>query len=177
MAIDLSHTGVRASFEALENSAAPCIVSHSNCRAVHENRRNLPDDLIRAIISADGVIGLNGFPGFVATSTKPTIDDLVDHMVHIDSIAGSGHVGLGLDYWQGTEADYQGLIADGLWHADSYPPPPYSYPAGIEDPSSLMQLTDRLVQRGYTDDEIRGVLGENWARVLETIWAKPSALS
>jgi microsomal dipeptidase-like Zn-dependent dipeptidase len=52
------------------------------------------------------------------------------------------------------------------------PPPPWNFPAGIEDPSTLNRLTDRLVQRGHSDDEIRGVLGENWMRVFNQIWSK-----
>jgi len=172
MAVDLSHTGERASLEAVEVSSSPCIVSHSNCKAVHESKRNISDELVRKVAEKGGVIGLNGFPAFVAATRAPTLDDLIDHLVHIDSIAGSGHAGLGLDYWQGTEADYQAMVSAGIWHPDNYPPPPWNFPAGIEDPSTLDRLTDRLVQRGYSDEEIRGVLGENWMRVLDQIWSR-----
>ena len=80
------------------------IVSHANAKAVHDCKRNLPDDLIRAVVEKGGVIGLNGFPAFVADKDAPTIDDLIDHLVHFDTIAGSGHVGLGLDYYQVPKA-------------------------------------------------------------------------
>jgi membrane dipeptidase len=172
VAVDLSHTGVRASLEAVEASTAPCIVSHANAKAVRDCKRNLPDDLIRAVTEKGGVIGLNGFPAFVADTKTPTIDDLIDHLVHFDTIAGSGHVGLGLDYYQVPKATYDENVMQGIWHPDSYPPPPWNFPAGIEDPSTLNRLTDRLVQRGYSDDEIRGVLGENWMRVFNQIWSK-----
>lgn len=172
VAVDLSHTGIRASHEAIEVSTSPCIVSHANAKAVHESKRNLPDDLIRAVAENGGVIGLNGFPAFVAHKQAPTLDDLVDHLVHFDSIAGSGHVGLGIDYYQAPRAAYDKAVSSGVWHPDTYPPPPWNFPAGIEDPSTLYRLTDRLVERGYADDEIRGVLGDNWMRVLDQIWSK-----
>lgn len=170
IAIDLSHTGIQASFDAIAASSSPCVVSHANARAVHNSRRNLPDDLIRAVANSGGVIGLNGFPGFVSSKDAPTLDDFIDHLVHFDSIAGSGHVGLGIDYYQGSTALYKKNVAIGKWDPNTYPKPPYHFPAGVEDPSTLNRLTDRLVERGYTDDEVRGVLGENWMHVLDRIW-------
>ena len=172
IAVDLAHTGERTSFDAIEVSSSPCIVSHANCKSVHESQRNLSDDLIRAVTEKGGVIGLNGYPAFVAPKKAPTLDDLIDHMVHIDSIVGSGHSGLAIDYWDCSMATYKRLVAGGTWNPENYPPPPWNFPAGIEDPSTLDRLTDRLVERSYTDDEIRGVLGENWMRVLDKIWSK-----
>ncbi|YCH06379.1 dipeptidase [Arthrobacter sp. alpha11c] len=172
IAVDLAHTGVQTSLDAIEASASPCIVSHSNCSSVHTSKRNLSDELIRAVTGNGGVIGLNGFPAFVRDAEAPTLDDLIDHMVHIDSLAGPGHVGLGLDYYQCGIVQYEQFISDGLWHPGNYPPPPWNFPAGIEDPSTLHRLTDRLVERGYTDEEIKGVLGENWMRIFDKIWSK-----
>jgi membrane dipeptidase len=173
VAVDLSHTGVRASFDAVAASTQACIVSHANTKAVYDCKRNLSDDLIRAVVERGGVIGLNGFPAFVSDKKSPTLDNLIDHLVHFDTVAGeSGHVGLGLDYYQVPQSVYDENVAQGTWHTDSYPPPPWNFPAGIEDPSTLNRLTDRLVQRGYSDDEIRGVLGENWMRVFNQIWSK-----
>jgi membrane dipeptidase len=172
IAVDLSHTGVRTSFDAIEVSTLPCIVSHANCSTLHVSKRNLSDELIRAVAQRGGVIGLNGYPAFVAGKLAPTLDDLIDHMVHIDSIAGPGHVGLGLDYYQCSASTYDKYVSAGIWHPDTYPRPPWNFPAGIEDPSTLDRLTQRLVQRDFTDDEIRGVLGENWMRVLNVIWSR-----
>jgi membrane dipeptidase len=173
MVVDVSHTGVRTSLEAVEASSAPVIASHSNARAVHENRRNLPDDLIRAIADSGGVIGMNGFPSFVAPGARPTLDQLIDHMVYIDELVGPGHVALGIDYYDGGRADYDAMIATGVWMADNYGPPPYHYPAGIESPSGFPALTARLLERGYSEDGVRGILGENWLRVYETVWRQP----
>ena len=132
--VDVSHTGVASSLEAIEASSAPCIASHSNAAAVHANRRNLPNELVKAIAGGGGVIGMNGFPSFVAASDRPTLDQLIDHIVHIDGLVGPGHVGLGIDFYEGGRAEYEAALASGAWSAENYGPPPYHYPAGLEEP-------------------------------------------
>jgi membrane dipeptidase len=168
--IDVSHTGWKSSLDAVDVSDAPCIASHSNAHAVHPSPRNLPDELIVAIAQSGGVIGMNGFPSFVAMSDRPTLDEFIDHMVYIDALVGSGHVGLGIDYYDGGRAEYDVLIASGMWNAETYRPPPFHYPAPIERPSGLRALTERLSARGYAESEIKGILGENWLRVYERVW-------
>jgi membrane dipeptidase len=170
LVVDVSHTGLRSSLEAIDVSSAPCIASHSNAAAVHANGRNLPDELIEAIAVRGGVIGMNGFPSFVAATDRPTLDQFIDHIVHIDSLVGPGHVGLGIDYYEGDRVEYEEALASGTWSSDNYGPPPYHYPGGIERPSGLPALTRRLLERGYDDSGIRGILGENWLRVYEDVW-------
>lgn len=168
--VDVSHTGVKSSLEAIEASSAPCIASHSNAFAVQPNRRNLPDELIKAIADSGGVIGINGFPAFVAATDRPTLDQFIDHIAYIDGLVGPGHVGLGIDYHEGHRAEYDAAIASGIWSAENYGPPPYNYPCGLESPSRLGRLTERLLERGYRKDAIRGVLGENLLRVYNAVW-------
>jgi membrane dipeptidase len=168
--VDVSHTGIRSSREAIAASAAPCVASHSNAAAVHPSPRNLPDEVIRAIAESGGVVGINGFPSFVAPGTRPSLDQYIDHIFHVAEVAGPEHVALGIDYWSGTEQQYEQLLADGTWSRDTYGPPPWHYPAGIEDASTLVNLTERLLDRGYGEAEVRGVLGENWLRVYDEVW-------
>jgi membrane dipeptidase len=168
--VDVSHTGVRSSLEAIEASSAPCVASHANAFAVHAHPRNLPDELIKAVAESGGVIGLNGYPAFVSGDVQPTLDQLIDHAVHIESLVGPGHVGLGLDYYEMARGEYDRWVAAGLWSPENYPPPPYEYPAGIERPSGLPALTARLFERGFDEEGVRGILGENWLRVYEQVW-------
>lgn len=172
--VDVSHTGPRASLEAAEASAAPCVASHSNPAAVHASRRNISDDLIRAIAARGGVIGVNGFPAFVAAA-RPTLDQYIDHMAYIAGLVGADHVAVGLDYTirNPPAAEYEQLIRDGHWSSDSYPPPPWDYPRGLEDASGLPNLTERLLQRGFGAQDVRGILGGNWLRVFGEVWSAP----
>ncbi|WP_214106829.1 dipeptidase [Acrocarpospora catenulata] len=171
MLVDFAHTGWRTCADALAHAGGPCIASHSNAHAVHAHPRNLPDEILRGIAASGGVIGMNGFPAFVSAARQSTLDQFIDHIVHIDSLVGGGHVGLGLDYSTITQGEYDEMIAGGDWSADNYPPPPWLYPQEIESPRTISALADRLSERGYADDEIRGVLGENWMRLFERVWA------
>jgi membrane dipeptidase len=170
IAVDVSHTGVRSSLDAIECSTAPVVASHSNAHAVHPNSRNLPDEVIRGIAASGGVIGMNGFPSFVSTAKEPTLDQYIDHMAYIAELVGVEHVGVGLDYWNGTEADYLEFVESGMWSPENYPPPPWPYPAGLGDASGLPTLTERLLERGFSAADVRGILGENWLRVWAQIW-------
>jgi membrane dipeptidase len=171
--VDVSHTGHASSMASVEASTAPVIASHSNAAAVHPSRRNLQDDLIRALAGSGGVVGINGYPAFVADSTTPSLDQYVDHIAYIADLVGPAHVGIGLDYTTRNPpmAEYEQLIAAGHWTRESYPPPPWHYPAGLEDASGLPNLSQRLLQRGFSEQDVRGILGENWLRVFDAVWS------
>src|ERR1039458_227394 len=81
--VDCSHTGHRTSLDAIEHSTAPVILSHANARAVHDNRRNVRDELIKAIANSGGIIGANGFPAFVAKGTRPSVQQFIAHIDHV----------------------------------------------------------------------------------------------
>lgn len=179
LVVDCAHTGIRTTFDAIETSTAPVVISHANAYAVHPNRRNVPDDLIKAIAATGGLVGTVGFPAFVADTNRPTLDQFIDDIVYKVDLTSIDHVALGIDYYEGqhgVESDpvalarYQQRIADGHWRPDEYPPPPYYYPAGIETPRTLLNLTRRLAERGFADDEIRKILGLNWLRVFRAVW-------
>lgn len=176
--VDCSHTGQRTSLDAIECSTAPVVLSHSNAVSVHPSARNVSDELIGAISRSGGVIGVVGFPALVADTTAPTLDHFIEHIDAIVRIAGIDHVGLGLDYyaWQpGVASDevamkgYQDAVRTGIW-GEAYPPPPHRYPAGIETPRALSNLTSRLLEQGYGEAGVRKILGENWLRVMQRVW-------
>lgn len=179
MVVDLSHTGYRTTMDAMEVSEAPVVFSHSNAKAVWGSRRNLTDDQIKALAEKGGVIGLNGFPAFVGERTAPTLDDLLRHADHIANLVGTDHLGLGLDYFKGmvpfasdqeARQHYDWSMKLGRWKAETYPPPPYRFPEGIEVPSRLHNLTAALLRRGYTAKDVGKIMGGNWLRVCERVW-------
>jgi membrane dipeptidase len=174
MLLDLSHTGYRASMEALELAAAPAAFTHSNAAKVYDHPRNLRDDQIAACVRTGGVIGLNGHPVFVKEGTvAPTIDDLMDHLLYLIEAAGIDHVGLGLDFSQppGEQmpmARWQRMHDAGIWLPGTLPPPPWTYPVG--DASRLGELTEAMLRRGLADADARKVLGENFLRLFGEVW-------
>lgn len=179
--VDCSHTGIRTSLDAVETSRAPVVLSHSNPRGIHDSMRNVPDDLIKAVASTGGVIGTAGFPSFLGTEAKPTLDRFVDAIAYVAELVGIEHTGLGIDYYLGqhgvatleaAQTMYDAAIRDGSWQPGTYPPPPHHHPDGISTPRDLPNLTARLLERGFGADDVALVLGGNWLRVYREIWGE-----
>lgn len=177
--VDCAHTGHRTSMDAVEASSAPVVISHANARAVHDNARNIEDELIRAVAASGGLVGTVGFPAFLTASGQPTLDRFIDDIAYKADLVGIDHIGLGIDYYRGQHpveddaaavARYEQLVREGHWRPEQYPPPPYRYPEGIETPRTLPRLTARLLERGFSEADTRKVLGLNWVRVFRAVW-------
>jgi membrane dipeptidase len=184
MLIDISHVSVKVMNDALDVSTAPIIASHSGARGVNDHTRNVPDDVLKRVATNGGVIMINFYPSFLdartnkeenerGTRLRPQLDAIrkqyendphgyneaerkliaqnpiyiadykriVDHIDHIKKVAGIDIVGLGSDY-------------DGV---------PF-LPAGMNGMEDLALVTYEMLRRGYTEQEIRKVLGENFLR-------------
>jgi membrane dipeptidase len=182
MLVDLSHVSPDTMADAIAVSQAPVIFSHSSARALNDVPRNVPDNILQLLPKNGGVIMVTFVPGFLSskvaawnrqqteeenrlkqklandpaalktaldawTKSNPapraTIADTADHIDHIKKIAGVDHIGLGGDF-------------DGIT----------SVPQGLEDVSTYPALTAELLRRGYKDDEIKKILGQNVLRVM-----------
>lgn len=150
MLVDVSHLS-DASFWSLDKVAErPYIASHSNARALASHRRNLTDQQIEALAKKGGVIGVVFAPGFVDDNPdNVSLARLCDHIDHIKSIGGIDCVALGSDF-------------------DGYTPVP-GKPIVMKDVSELPALTAELLSRGYTEEEVKKVLGGNWLRVYREV--------
>ncbi|NPC58310.1 dipeptidase [Caenimonas soli] len=178
MVVDCAHTGVQTTLDAIRTSRSPVIISHGNPRALHRSRRNLPDEQLVAIAGNGGVIGVSGFPAFLGPETRPTVARYIEHLKYLADLVGIDHVGLGLDNFQDqhplgnpatAELFYQRFIAAGDWSPDTYPKPPWYYPAGIETPDKLPALLPALREGGFSQVEAIKILGGNWLRVFDQI--------
>ncbi len=155
--VDVSHLTDASFWEVIATSRGPVIASHSNVRALCNHRRNLTDDQLRAIAASGGIIGLNLVVPFIDTDPQAaTLARAVDHIDHIAKLVGVEHVALGPDF-----ADYL-VITSSIAGSILYPP-------DLATIAALPSLTAELVRRGYTDEAIRGILGENFLRVLTTV--------
>lgn len=185
MLVDVSHVSDKTMSDALDVSTAPIIASHSSARALNSNSRNIPDDLLKRIAKNGGVVMVNFYPAFIdqkhadasrardqklrpqieairaqykddqkrideeinklyaANPVPPaTLSILVDHIDHIVKVAGIDHVGIGSDF-------------------DGVP----SLPEGITGVQDLPVITYELLRRGYSERDIKKILGENLLRV------------
>ena len=187
MIVDLSHVSDKTFYDALAVTSKPALVSHSSCRALSNVPRNVTDDMLRALAKNGGVIGINFGEGFLnpkdaemlkhavaSISAEPpnmtgkqldayaaeeyrrdleksirpaaTIDDAVAHIDHAVKIAGIDHVGIG--------SDFDGIIAP---------------PRGLEDISKMTYLAAALLKKGYSDDEVKKIMGGNTLRLIREV--------
>jgi len=193
MMVDISHVADKTFWDAIATSKAPLIASHSSARALTNAPRNMTDDMLRAVAKNGGVVNVNFFSGFLdqnywnadraqaksqaagihdyleklraegkqvtfadedritrewmAKIPRPPFTALIDHIDHIAKVAGVDHVGLGSDF-------------DGVSGA---------MPVGMDSAADLPKITQALVDRGYSADDIRKILGGNTLRVFKEV--------
>ena len=191
MIVDVSHVSDKTFYDALAVSTKPVIASHSSCRAISSLPRNMTDDMLRALAKNGGVVGINFGGGFLSQKeaevtmrdinrighsepnltgkelddyhtrmhmqdnwahpkpTTATLDDVVAHIDHVVKVAGIDHVGIGSDY-------------DGIAEV----------PIGLEDESKMPALTAALLKKGYSEADIKKIMGENTLRVMREVVGK-----
>jgi len=188
--VDISHVSDKTFYDALEVSKSPLIASHSSCRALCNHPRDMTDDMIKALAAKGGVIQINYEKSFIDQAYKEASDKLsggvvavfdqlkkqcgddeeclgkkmtemekqataegklphvtweriIDHIDHVVKLVGADHVGLGSDF-------------DGA-----------NMPEGMDDCTHLPKITDALMRKGYSENDIRKILGGNILRVME----------
>jgi membrane dipeptidase len=195
MIVDISHVSDATFYQALMISQAPVIASHSSSRALTNHPRNMTDDMLRAVARNGGVVMVNFYSAFVdddyrkasydpekvkqreaqveafkkehahadgsiityaelapiekkwaAQFPRPPLKSLIDHIDHIAQVAGVDHVGLGSDF-------------DGVT----------SLPQGVDSAADLPKITEALLQRGYSREDVLKILGGNFLRVMREV--------
>jgi membrane dipeptidase len=193
MMVDISHVADKTFWDAIATTKAPVIASHSSARALTDAPRNMTDDMLRAVAKNDGVVQVNFYNGFIdedfrkamiaqqkdtaaavqkytdqlkaegkpvnyvdidrierewmAKIPRPPLKSLIDHIDHIAKVAGIDHVGLGSDF-------------DGVSGAT---------PQGIDSAADLPKITQALLDRGYSAEDIKKILGGNLMRVFREV--------
>lgn len=146
MLIDVSHMSEAGFWDVIQETQHPVIASHANCYALVPHPRNLTDDQITALANVGGVVGITFVPEFLAEDDKAIVTRVLDHIDHVTQLVGVDHVGIGSDF-DGTETTLPGL----------------------EDVTRLPQLTEGLLKRGYSGEEIQKIMGGNFLRVLKQV--------
>lgn len=161
MAVDVSHCSDRTTLDAIDASRQPVLVTHSNCRALVSAARCKTNEAIRALAAKGGVMGITMVRGFVQASGPATIEDVLDHIDHVADLVGVEHVGIGSD-----------VDLDGR---DAHIRPRKRFDLdGIDYSQKIFDLTEGLIRRKYSADNIALILGGNFQRALASIWAPES---
>lgn len=173
MAVDVSHSGDKTTLDAFEVSARPVLITHSNCRALAPGHpRCKTDEAIKAMAAKGGVMGITAVRMFVKNEEPTTIEDVLNHFDHVRKLVGPQHLGVGsdidLDGYDDMPPEQNKRLRAG--YKGSYGFREKIDVEGLDHPKRMFDLTDGLIRRKYSDDEILGVLGGNFRRVLSQIW-------
>ena len=160
--IDLAHISPAGFDQIFELTTRPLIVSHTNARRFFDIERNVSDEQIKMVGERGGVIGINA----VLVSPhkdEATIDRYIDHIEHVRDLIGIEGVAIGFDFFEFIyrqwSADEQAAFRKKFTNAHSVPE--------LSNHSHSRALTRRLIERGFTDDEIERILFRNWMRIFE----------
>src|SRR6266853_1162368 len=175
MTIDVAHCADRTTLEAIEASSKPVAISHANCRALNPGYpRCKTDEALRKMAAKGGVMGLTVLRAFVRSEEPTTIEHWLDHVDHVAKLVGVEHVGIGSDAGLTASSPREEMEwYDGLpSNAKKF----YRFRTrigidGLDHPKRVYDITEGLIRRGYSDADIRGVLGLNFTRMLEETWS------
>jgi membrane dipeptidase len=177
MAVDCGHAGDRTMLDAFAISKRPVIISHGNCRALNPGHpRCVTDEAIQKMAKTGGVMGIN-FISFMVKDHEPTtVEDVIDHIDYVAKLVGIEHVGIGSDIGiESNDFAPPEVLNNILQRADKrYRVHHREAVADLAGDKRMYVLTDALIRRKYTDEQIRLVLGENWRRALNSIWSSPT---
>lgn len=172
MLIDVSHSGDRTTLDAIQLSKKPIAITHSNCRALVDHPRVKRDEAIKALGANGGVMGITGVRMFVKKTDPTTIADVVDHIDHVVKLIGIDHVGIGTDSdlngYDDTTPETNKMLRGA--YKDSYAFREKIDVDGFDHPLKMYDLTEELIRRGYSDANIKAVLGGNFQRLLTSTW-------
>ena len=175
LAIDVSHSSDRTSLDACRTSSKPVLLTHAGARGVWDTPRMKPDDVLRAIADTGGVIGMSAAPHTTLSAAHPlhTIDSVMDHFRYCVDLVGIEHVAFGPDTLYGDHVQLHTVFA-GLLNLGTRTGPAHekvAYVDGLENPTeNFANICTWLVKEGFSDDDIRAVLGGNILHALAAIW-------
>jgi membrane dipeptidase len=161
--LDLAHASDRTFADVLDASGSTSLlVSHTGCRALFDNQRNVTDDQMRALAARGGVVGIFAVPYFLGEPRR-SLDRMVDHIVHALDVAGPEHVGLSGDFTAQLHA-CPGLVRQAPW-LNVDPALAAETVNELSGPSGYPRLVEAMQTRGITGDTLAAVLHGNFLRV------------
>ena len=169
--VDLSQVGERTSLDAIAYSSKPCIFSHSNSLTVcSSSSRNLTDEMIVNCAAKGGVICLNahGFVCHKEVGVQGTLEDYMAHFEYLGNLVGADHIGIGTDIYEYYTKQYweckTKLLYNSPWFFETV------FNRDVQRVDQYINITRGLVALGFSDDDIRKILGGSLMRVFKEVW-------
>ncbi len=167
MLIDLSHCSPIATKETVEVSKAPCCCTHTFAQGIYNNPRGKSDELLKLLADRGGVIGVVAVPNLISNKEVQTVFDVIDHADYLVKLVGIDHVAIGTDSMFGDHVGLHKYVRGIMDMTVALKDLPATHIDYIENPGQFPNITRTLVARGYSDDDIKKIIGGNVLRLLE----------
>lgn len=170
---DLSHVGPNTAREAILASSKPACYSHCLPSALKDHPRNKSDAELKFIADHGGFVGVTMFAPFLRNGVRSRIEDYVEAIRYVFKLVGEEQVGIGTDFTQGhDQAFFERLVHDKGYARRLTTFGEIVNPLGIRTVGEFPNLTAALLKGGFRPSQVRRIMGENWLRVLDTVWAE-----
>ena len=173
MIVDCSHTGHRSTMDIMDMTTKPAIFSHSNIKKIFDHPRNIADDQIKACAKTGGVACITGWGPIVSADNNPTAEAITEHIDYVANLVGPEYVGIGLDYVYDPALTTKRVRQYAYLYAPEGNLADYGYEVDVQkfaEPEVISEIAELLLQRGYSDKDVKGVLGDNCLRVMQANW-------
>jgi membrane dipeptidase len=171
--VDLSHVGPQTSMDAALHSKAPVACTHTFARNVYDHDRGKTDELLKTVAERGGYIGILAVSGFLTDRDETTLDDMFDHLDYVVELVGLEHVGLGTDFFGYSLPDNLAAKIDELLGILGFRPEHRisfnKKVVGFEEYTRFPNIVSGLEKRGYSDEEIRKLAGQNFLNVFRQV--------
>lgn len=167
MLIDFAHCSDLTIREGIEASDAPCCCSHTFARAVNENPKGLSNGILELFAKHNGVVAVEAVPNVTSFKKEQTIWDVVDHLDYIVKLIGVDHVAIGTDASFSDHVASHKTFREAMGMKGMVKDFPGTHIEYLENPGQLPNVTRALVARGYSEEDIKKIIGGNVLRLLE----------
>ena len=169
MVVDMSHSSERSTFEAIELSSRPIVISHANPSFWHPAKRNKSDEIIKELSNSNGMLGFSLYPHHLNNSTQCSLEDFCSMIARTADLIGIDHIGFGSDLCQDQPDSIVEWMRVGKWTKEidygegsaSNPGFP-DMPGWFRDNRDWHNIIEGLKKHGFSNDEINKIKGENW---------------
>jgi microsomal dipeptidase-like Zn-dependent dipeptidase len=169
MVVDMSHSSERSTFEAIELSSRPIVISHANPSFWHPAKRNKSDEIIKELSNSNGMLGFSLYPHHLNNSSQCSLEDFCSMIARTADLIGIDHIGFGSDLCQDQPDSIVEWMRVGKWTKEidygegsaSNPGFP-DMPDWFRDNRDWHNIIEGLKKHGFSNDEINKIKGENW---------------